>query len=223
MDIEKVVEQKFGEIVSSGFIEEQVKKHLEATITSTVSDCLRSYSDFGKSLGNSLKEALGLGEMRFDLPSYNQLVLAWVKEIVNRSIIEVGKAQIEERLEEFFKPLKKSEWKISEIIDKFTEGMEEDGESGEITFIREESSATSGYVYYYFDKEYGTSKHICGYCISVDEEKRIWNVRIDGDDSEKMKAPVLYGFDAFMFQLFATKARVIDDSDSVCTSYGYDR
>lgn len=220
VEIEKVVQDKFAEIVSSGFVEEQIKKHLEQTVASAISDCLKSYSDFGKNLEKKMKEALGLGNMNFSLPEYNQLVTTWVLDLVNRQIVDIGKAQIEVNLKKFFNPLEKSEWKISEIIEKFKDGLSEDGESGEITFISE-PGAVKRYRRYYFDEDSLKDSYRCAYSIATNEDG-VYAAKINDKEAAGLKSPTLYNFDSFMFQLFATKAKIIDDSGSVETYYGHE-
>lgn len=218
MEIEKVVHEEFAKLVESDFIRTQIKETLEKTMKEAIRNTLQSYSDFGKEMEKKVKEALGLGGLGFSLPEYNQLVSTWVMEIVNRQIVDIGKAQIEANLKEFFHPLEKSEWKISEIIERFKSGMDDDGERGEITFISD-SGHSDGYTDYYFDKESGKEKYRCAYRLRVNKDG-VWCAQIDDKDATKMKSPLLYGFDSFMFQLFATKAKVIDDSDYVETGYG---
>ena len=220
MEIEKIVEEQFGKVVQSGFIEEQIKKQLQDTLQSAISNSLRSYSDFGKEIESKIKEALGLGKLDFSLPEYNQLVCNWVKEMVQASVIKSGKEQIEKNLSEFFKPLEKTEWKISEIIEKFIEHLIDDGESGEIAFFCEDGRG-DGYTDYYFDENNKTSKYSCTYKLRVNK-KGVWAATTNENECSKMKTPFLYGFDSFMFLLFSTNANIINDSENVVTEYGND-
>jgi len=219
MELEKIIEQQFGEIVKSGFIENTIGKQLEKTIESIVYDCISKYSDFGKEVEKQVKQALSLGNMKLDLPSYNQLVLTWITDIINNTIISTGKEQIEKNLKKFFKPLEKSEYKISEIISAFIEDVDRHEESGEITFQRSESNVSDGYIDYYFDKESNTNKYSCTYQLSINNDG-LWNVKIDECEAKKIKTPLLYGFDSFLFQLYAAKVKIIDDYEYVETSYG---
>ena len=89
MELEKIIEQQFSEIVKSGFLENTIKEQLEKTITSIIDNCMRSYSDFEKEIEKQVKESLNLGNMKLDLPSYNQLILNWITEIINNTIISI--------------------------------------------------------------------------------------------------------------------------------------
>lgn len=215
MEIEKVVQAKFDEIVQSGFIEERIKQTLEKTLSDLIENAMRSYSDFGKGVDAKIKESLDIGNMKLSLPEYNQLICNWIQEIVNNSIMTAGKEQIQKNITDFLQPLEKSEWKITEIIEKFIESEcreDREEESGEITFIPELNSYD--HTYYYFDKEPNKRKYDCDYMITT-YKGEVCRTNIDGSEAGKMKSKHLYKFDSFMFQLFATRSTIINDSDSV--------
>lgn len=225
MEIEKVVQDKFAEIVGSGFIEEQVKKQLQETIKGAVEQSLRSYSDFGKSIEKALKESITGG--KFDFPDYNQLVSNWVMDIVNNTLISEGKAQITKNLEEFFKPLEKSEWLLSEIVSKYIEHIREneDEESGELTIIvdKDKHHLTKEYWDVYLDSKPNKSKYNCNIALRINETG-VWNVTLGSKSMDKDKFPLHYNFESFLFQLFSTKAKIINDERNCQTEWdgGYD-
>jgi len=220
MDIEQTVSETMTELVDSGFVKNTIKAQLEKAIKEVVGDVMRSYGDFGKALEARMKEALGVDFKSIELPNYNQLVANWVREIVDTTLVAEGKKQIEANLAVFFKPLEKTEWRFSEIIEKFKQGLYEDGESGDITLHHSEGHGDS-YVDFYFDAEEGCKKYNCDYTLRVNEGG-VWAAKIKGSEADRMKTPCLFGFDSFIFQLFAMKAKVIDDFDDVGTGYGYD-
>jgi len=218
MQLEKTVEEKLNKIIKDGFVESIIEEKLKETIKATIDDCLRSYSDFGKELKTKITQSLSLGDMKLDLPSYNQLILTWITEIINNTIISVGKQQIEENLKKFFKPLEKSVYKISEIIEKFTDGFDSDGECGEITFIVDDDN--EDYIYYHFDAESDKRMYECEYTIGTHNNK-IFTVTIKGTHSDNIKTPVFYGFDSFIFHLYAAQIKIINDSENIEISYDY--
>lgn len=224
MDLEKVVKEKFAEVVSSGFVEEQIKNMLQQTVKHAIEQSLKSYSDFGKTVEKAISEAINLKNL--DFPEYNQLVSNWVREIVDRSMISVGKAQIEANLKTFFQPLEKSEWKASEIAQQFIESLKEDspGDSGEIAFIidtKNSSDICSDYWAIYMDEDRKKERFRCKYQIHINKTG-VWRVEIDGSDSREMKSICLHGFEEFLFKLYATKAMIIDDDNNVETSWSYE-
>lgn len=218
MEIEKAVQEKFLEIVASGKIEKMISDALEKSISGIVTDCLREYSDFGKTVKENVVKALGLGNMELDFPSYNQLICNHIIEIVNKQIITTSKTQIEKNLKKFFKPLEKSEYKISEIVEEFKKSVfdESDGVR-EITFIEEKSNY--GYTHFFIDKDSDKEKYKCDIQIDIDEEGIIYNSKIDGTDAERIKLKPLYGFDSFVFQLYSAKIKIINDINYVDTIY----
>jgi len=217
MEIEKTVKEQFKEIVKSGFVEEKIKETLKTTIESIIKDCLRDYSDFGKEVKEKIKQSLSLGNMDLKLPEYNQLVCNWIIEIVNKTIISTSKKEIEENIKKFFKPLKKSEYKISEIIEEFMSGDGYSEPPDDITFIREESKQCEGYINYYFDEDSNASQYSCKYNIGINKDG-LWKLSISDTEANEMKTANLYGFDSFLFQLYASKIKIIDDYEDVETS-----
>lgn len=216
MEIEKIIQQQFGEIVESGFVEMKIRENLEKTIASIINDCLKSYSDFGKEVKEKVKQSLSIGNMDLKLPEYNQLVCNWITEMINTTLISTGKKQIEENIKKFFKPLEKSEYKISEIIEKFIDDLDE-SDCEDITFIRNKSDTVDGYIHYYFDKNSNIAQYSCDYQIWINKDG-VWNVIIASEKASEMKTAVLYGFDSFLFQLYACKVKIIDDYEDVVTS-----
>jgi len=216
MEIEKIIQQQFGEIVESGFVEMKIRENLEKTIASIINDCLKSYSDFGKEVKEKVKQSLSIGNMDLKLPEYNQLVCNWITEMINTTLISTGKKQIEENIKKFFKPLEKSEYKISEIIEKFIDDLDE-SDCEDITFIRNKSDTVDGYIHYYFDKNSNIAQYSCDYQIWINKDG-VWNVIIASEKASEMKTAVLYGFDSFLFQLYVCKVKIIDDYEDVVTS-----
>lgn len=220
MQLEKIVSEKFSEIIESGFVEQKIKEQLETTMENIIRDSLRSYSDFGKRIEKEVKKAIKIESLNLSLPEYNQLVSNWIVEIVNRTIIEDSKKQIEANIQKFFIPLEKDEYRITEIIENFKESLIKDDEycEGEISFYCKESSVSDGYFTIRFDKEANMREYSCDYSISVND-RGLWNMKINGEDVDKMKNPVLYNFDRFLFQLFASKVKIINDSNDVDVYY----
>lgn len=218
MEIEKIVNEKFLEIIQSGKIEKMIEEKLLSSIEAVIKDCLSSYGKLGDEIKKQFLESLMAGNIKFDFPSYNQLICNWVTEIIDKQIIQSGKEQIQENLKQFFKPLKKSEYKISEIIEKFKDFVfdESDGEK-KITFIKEETDY--GYIHFYLDEEAEKKKYECNYQIDINKEGIIYNADIGGLKAKDIKLKPLYGFDSFLFKLFASKITIIDDSENVDTLY----
>lgn len=216
MNIEQIVSEKMAEITKSGFIEGKIKASLERTIESAISDTLKSYSDFGKHLKEELKKSLQ--NVKFSFPEYNQLVANQVMEIVNNTLIKNGKKEIEEDLKKFFQPLEETKWKISEIIQEFKDYLQGEIDKGgisEITFIRKERRDV---IYYYFSEKENQEDYECEYRIAIKKiDKKIWSMTIDESDVSKMKIPLLFGFESFLFKLYAINAEIEDDGEDVET------
>lgn len=221
MDLEKTIAEEVKKITDSGFIQEKIKETLEKCLQSVIMDCLCNYSDFGKNLKEKVKASLALADLDLDFTIYNQLICNYVKEIIDKNIISDAKEQIKKDLEKFFIPITKTEYKISEIIEEFKKGIGCDpGESGEISFHKKESTTSDGYIDYRFDEESDRDYYSCSYELRINKTG-LWYMEIEGKDVNKIKTDKFYGFDSFLFQLYARKIKIIDDSDNVELEYGY--
>jgi hypothetical protein len=219
MDFEQTVKETMDELASNGFIKKTIKDQLEKTIKESVSNVIRSYGDFGKALDAKLVEALGVDFKSLELPNYNQLVSNWVRDIVDATLIAQGKDQMQKNLADFFKPLEKTEWKITEIVEAFRKSvLEEDMSNADenITFIIERERS---FTHFYFDEESGKEKYRCKHRVGL-HEGHIFTVNVDGIEGKNVKFDNFYGFESFLFKLYAAKATIIDDGDDVDTYMG---
>lgn len=226
MNLEKAITESVSKLKEEGFIEELVKKELENSISKVLNNCLSTYSDFGKNLEKSIEKKLQINFDNLDIPEYNTLVGGWVKEIVNKQINLTGKEKIEKDLEKFFQPLEKTHWKLSEIIEKFRdEVFDAYNDKYEESFFLEitESDSCTGYIDIYFDKDKTKyNKFSCDYAIDLKptEDKKnhvLWNLKVDGNSIDKNTKykPCLFGFDAFLFQLYCSNVTIENDIEDV--------
>jgi len=209
MEIEKIVNEKFLEIVQSGKIEKMIEEKLLSSIKSIVNDCLQSYGNFGTEIKKKIQESLQIGNMKLDFPSYNQLVCNWIMEIVDNQIIHTGKEQMQENIKKFFIPLNKSEYKLSEIVQAFKDSICVPSHNRIALFI--DNSDYDGYISLFLDEDPEKSKHSCEYYIRINKDG-IWAAELEDANILKSKALMLHRFEAFIFKLYAAKVKIIDDS-----------
>lgn len=227
MDLNKIVNEAMVSIQQEGIVEKIVKDRLQDTLKKVVDDMFGSYGDFRKQLESEVKNKLNINLDKLDLGGYNLMVLNEVKSSLDRAMQIQGIEKIKEHLDELLTGAK-SEYKLSEIIEKFKEEANEDHEyDGEdISFHCEQSrhSRGGGIAFIYFDKEERKEKYRCDYGLTVDlGDGSVMSVKVDGRDVDnKAIMRGFHGFERTMFQIFASGAKVIVDEDEVDTAYGYD-
>ncbi|WP_042165575.1 hypothetical protein [Paenibacillus gorillae] len=223
MDLNVMVNNALAEMSQSGFVEQAIKKTLEKTVTSVVDDLIGGYrSDFKTSLENHVKENLNVNMDKLNLSGYNVLLLNSVQEILDEQIQTEGIARVREELTKLFSPLEKKEWKLSEIIEKMKEEENDDGDkNGDYISFHCDDSFTYG-IHVYFDPESDKSNYRCKYNFYLSREKeeptlcKLSTLKIDDKELDNKKIlNGLYGFDKFLFQLYATGATIVADCKDV--------
>lgn len=225
MEVDKIVNQVMADFKEEKYLEKLIRKRLEKTMEDVVNSLFRSYSDFSKKLQEQIEKEMVVNLEELTLPEYNALVLNWVKEIVNNHIGDHLKKNIQENLDKFFDPIKKKEWRLSEIIDKFKEdcGGDDENYGTKMSFHCEEtrySSDDEKYMYHiYFDQEDDKDAYQCDFHLFIADGK-LSSVKSEKGDLAKSKYKDFYGFDQFLFQLYAGDVTIKVDEGAVDTHFG---
>ena len=222
MDLEKIIHKTLEDFKEEKLLEKIIRKRLESTLEEVVKDSLQSYSGFGRKLKDHIQKEMVVNLNNLTLPEFNTLLLNWVKEIVQGNVNEVAKAQIEKSLKKFLVPIEKKTWPLTDIIEKFKAGVNEDDQrhGSEISFHCEEASLSSTNAFHiYFDEEPDQEKYQCDHNIYIADGK-LYSVRSGRGDILKSKFKEFYGFDSFLFQLYSADVTIVVDAEDVDTHFG---
>jgi len=226
MELEKVVQEEFNKIVENGTVQKIIADNLEKTIKDIISNSVRSYSDFGKSLEAVVSKALDVDMSRLQLLEYNTIVTTIIREELDKSLYDNVREPIIDSIREITGVLEKKEYKLSEVIDLFIKDQQEEEDrsySGEITLDVEYSSY--GYKHINFDKDPDRSRYNCAYQIDVDSKGQIYSFKagkyIPTTSSSDLRKESRHGssFDTFIFKLWANKCVLIVDEDDCQTDW----
>ncbi|MBU3205169.1 hypothetical protein [Clostridium algidicarnis] len=213
IDLNKIVNETLKNIEKEGFVEKVVEKRLKETMESVIDDTFRSYSDFGKNLKEYVGQNLNVNLSNLGLEGYNTLVLAAVKEELDKTITMQGIEKIKQTAEEMLSSVK-DEYTLSELIEKVKEGFckeeYEYDEYDKITLFIEDGS--SGYKHIYLNEEEEDRKYSCDYQIDINKEGKPYSIKLKGDeiDSKKILGG-LYGLDKLLFKIYAHGSKIILD------------
>lgn len=214
MELEKVVQEEFNNLVESGKVKEIIAKNLENTVQEIFKSSLREYSDFGKELQAVVKEALKVDLTKISLLGYQQIVTDIVKEQLEAHVLTQVAAPIEEALKVILTPFEKRIYKLSEIVEKFKECEIEESE-GELTLIVEHSSY--GSIHIGIDEsDRKDSVWNCDYRFSLDKtDKRIYSFESERSLSKDLtKKSLGRGFTKYLFNLYASQCTIeVDESN----------
>ncbi len=225
--MQDLINSKIKELTENGKLDEIVTKEATKFLQSIISDSLSSYGDVGKIYKEKMKSSLMEGFEKIDFIQFSQSLIDITQAELNKSIVEFGIDPAKQMIKEFVGGLEKKDWKLSEIIEKYKEKEiipDDRMESGEIAFIYEVSNY--GTIYISFDEEKGKKdkRYAMKYRLMFDSNGRMYSPTIDS----KTLHPVtetggLYGFDLFLFKLYAMGCSIKLDPDDVDTTWSTDQ
>ncbi len=221
--MQELINAKIKELTENGKLDEIVTKEAINFIQNTVKNVLGSYGDVSKLFENKLKEQIMNKIETLDLVEYSKTLSDLIEAELNKSIVSIGLDPIKEMINKFTGSLEKKEWRVSEIIQKFIEEeviTNSEGNEGEIAFISEESDY--GTVYISFDKD-NSLKHRYQqkYRMMIDyKTKKLYSPSVDGIGIHPItEMGGLYGFDLFLFKLYAMGCTIECDIREVETGW----
>lgn len=223
IDLNKIVNDTLSNMESENFVENVVRKTLEKTITSVVEDVFRSYGDFGNKLKKHIEENLNINFESLGIEGYNGLVLAAVKEKLDKAITVKGIEKIKESIDNMLSDIK-AEYTLTEIIEEvkgnsFKEEYEFDHDE-KVKLLIEKSS--DGYKRIYLDEDDNdpSYKFEYSYCIVIDKSGKPYSIELKGKEiSTKTIMSGLYGLDELLFKIYASGAKIILDKGEYVDDY----
>lgn len=126
MDIQKIVNEKVEEIISSGEIVKRIEDDIEKSIIAAIDSKLSGYS-FKNDLEKQLSESIDPALKGIDLSVYGELVKQRFQNIVN----QVLDNDLSEKVDKFYSDLftsSKEPIKLSEFLEVVKESYREDNE-----------------------------------------------------------------------------------------------
>src|SRR3712207_163105 len=213
IDINKIVNDSLVKLEEEKFVEGVVQKRLEKTITEIVDDVFREWSDFGKNLKEHVEKNLNVNLSNLGIEGYNTLVLAAVKEQLDKIITTQGVEKIKKRTEEMLLDIK-DEYTLTEIIEEL-KGEDyrnewECDEDDKVALIIENSG--NGYKHIYLNEEEKSNKYSYDYQIDLDNDGKPYAIKLKGNEINTKKIlGGLYGLDKLLFKIYAHGSKIVLD------------
>lgn len=199
--------------LTTDFVEKEVDARVGKLVADAVASALNTYSETGKLIEASVKEALKVD--RLDLPSYGATVSAMLREQINAKVSGLVAGQLAKDMHELL-GLAPTEVKLSEIAKDMIE--RHDGEYGElITVIVERNDYGTCWVYL-DDEEVRRvdEKYRCPHRLGVGKDGKIFSATIAGHDTKKaIHIGPTYGFEQKLRAFVACGTKLILDEDYV--------
>ncbi|PJO24865.1 hypothetical protein [Burkholderia glumae] len=213
-ELEQAVSNAFSNIVASGAIERAIEEKLTTTITSIIDDSLRSYSDFGKQLGEQVKTALQVDLSRIGLPSYNDFIMKVVRAKVSALTQSAIAQQVEKQLEALLEPAP-AEITLSALVDQFIKGNDDRygcscDAPDRITLHVQDTDYGSNWIA--LDKDDDKSEYECEIRFGVSKDTgRMFGLTLRQQKVQETLFLDPYGFERSILQMHLAGTKVIID------------
>ena len=225
MDLVKLITAKVQEIESTGKLDKIIEKHVLNCLESVVKDSFQWQGEAKKQIEAALKGKLGISLENVNIPQYQKMVSDIVNKQLNETIVSDLQTDIERVVNDITEVLEKKEWKLSEIIEAFIEGLDTsyDGEMesqyGECSLhVKSDRSFT----HIYFDKESDKESYECGNRLFM-YKGELSSAIVDNKPFSPFQTRVLGSFEKFMFKLYCNNVTIIlDESDCELEYYRED-
>lgn len=141
-ELQQIVNEQINAMITNGDIETMIATKLNETIKECVSDAMRSYGDFSKTIKAKIEEAINADLSNITIPEYNTFISQLVLESYTTTMNEQGKAHMKELLDEHLAPVPKeitAQGLLNKVKEYWGDSAREDGHE-EIEIEWEEGS-----------------------------------------------------------------------------------
>jgi len=220
IDLSEAILEAANKLIASGKIEAAIEKQLEETVGRIIEEHLRSYSDFGKALGQHIRAAIGVNLESVTIPEYNTMIADIVARRVDAFLRKEGHEALDVTLSEILRPAP-AEMKLSELVEAFKRWVVqrydyEPQDGGEITVIIEGKPEKYNPRWISFDRNNNTEKYKCEFSFLLSWDGTVSYIRMRGHNTkDDIFIGGYYGFERDLFRLHAAKTKlVIDEYDT---------
>lgn len=226
------VQEMFGQVlqqrIQSGAVEQAIAKQVDKLIEDAASDCMRSYSDFGKALKEQFTKAImpALDSIS-DLPTYHEYVTNRLKLATQNFYDTRLAAVLDKELTELLTELPEQitlSWLVEQMV-KWSREDNDDYEGNITLIIRPTFDWSNTSMSVFLDKEPDQSERSCAYDmhLSLDKESGKWemlSLRVNGKKAgENLSIGRLYSFDKILFNVYAMKGKIDLDCGTDADDY----
>lgn len=222
MDLQKLIVDSLNKMESEGKIVAIIDKYLTEAVSSAVSEVFRYSSPLVEGLKKAFKEKAQVDLSELSIPEYNKLMLARIQGILDGNVYEVGLEKFENDMKKVLAESMPVEMKVSDIIRRYVEELDEDERKGELSFFSEKDREVGGYFHFYFDNEVQTSQYSCKYQVHCCSDGTIYSFRSEKLKHDQVRIGSIYGIDRLFFKLYSAGTKIIPDFDCVETEYSHE-
>lgn len=220
IEIAEVIARETKTMAQDGTIEGFIKDELKKTIAKGIEDALRSYSDFGKVIGEKINESVQTASRGVNLPQYNQfiqeVVVSQFEKILRREAVEHLSGLIGKIIEPVEKATTSSKI-LREIEDAIADEMRESGE--EVIQIEEKGNPEGTARHVTIKGPYGDKLRVTFYNFHRDDED-LWHIGYINKDGTPITGGVMRAaavhldtLDSIFFKYYAMGTKIDMDEE----------
>jgi hypothetical protein len=239
-DLSQAIADATAKLIASGKVEAMVEKNLEKLVADIAQEQLRSYSDFGKKIAAAFAESIDFEISRLNLPSYNAVIVDILKRKFDAIIDQRARDDMSALVDELLKE-PPAEIKLSELVEQYkihVRGHSNEKVGNEVSVVvsrrRERSKYTwdknSEWIDVGLSEKAGLGEddlYRCDFRLHVspkdlgvkgDKSLRVSTIWLGATEVSSVRNLFLgdvYGFQRFLFQLWAAKTPIVLDEDAV--------
>jgi len=216
MDIALIAQEKINKFVTDGTLDQLIESQIKKTLESTVNDVFRDYSEFGRSLKETLSEKLKINLAELSIPTYSNTICKLIEDTLVATSLEPSLQKIKQIVDSSLNQLEKKTWKLSEIIRKY---IENDYTDKDATYNVSEPEYSSYWVNIGTVKSssYNSGKELR---LLVDSKTNVINnVWFENKSLNGLNVNKIYSFEMFLMQLWINNCVLEvddDESDEAC-------
>ena len=226
MDLEKIIQQKLEKIIDSGIVEKKIEEVLIETIDSAIKSSFSKYSEFERALSKKISKSFEIDLDNISIPEYGSVMLGYITDEIETHLKYETSVLLKERINNFFTPISKKEYTVSEIVELyknnieylFTDDYDQIPESHEITAFVEQDNCNN-YFELYLSSEPNVSKYDCEFHIRMNTNEGIWHITTNSHGRNfklhKTRTHFLNSFEKLIFKLYSQKIKIINDSENI--------
>jgi len=214
IDLQTLLSEQIQKMIEDGSFNKIIEKETTEMVRSTCQRLFSSYGDIAKQIENQIKENICLDLSKTNFAEYNHNLSVLVKNTIEKALTEYGIEKSKKMMDEILLEQVPEKIKISELVDKFKEDLDDEEQGHNITFI---TSDSHGFTHVGFDKEEGKREYLCDIRLMINNNK-ICNVHLDRKElKSNMILGGLYGFEGELFKLYSRGTFIEMDLDEVDT------
>ena len=217
-ELQQIVNEQINAMIMSGSIEQMIAQKLNATINECVSDAMRSYGEFGKSIKLKIEESINASLSQVTIPEYNKFISDIVMESYTQAMNETSKAHMKELLDQHLAPVEK-EMTAQKLLEKIEGYWQDEAREHGYEEIGIEWERRGGAIYMkVIHPEYNWKSITLTFYSHNEDNSDIYRIGYINEDKKQISgcrtgATYALGLAGFFYKLYCAQTKITGFDD----------